>query len=227
MARQSVSQMARAPGGLDYYTCKNTELVQFIKARTGAHFPSNTKKSVLISQLEAADLNPGVFRLMDLPPELRVLIYGEMLTLRPSRYSGRPMACETALLRCSKQVQREAEEILYGDNEVELRFESAVCPGHSIMCYHRTASIRSAAFRTTHHPHGTGTLRGASLEWPAYLQKMGKIKVVIQLIGRAGGPNNSVKDQLIGLHHLLFSFMSFLGTSKALKKLDVWVRPSP
>lgn len=68
MARKSIPQMARSPVGLDYYTCKNTELVQFIKARTGTYFPSNTKKSVLISHLEETDRNPGEFRLMDLPP---------------------------------------------------------------------------------------------------------------------------------------------------------------
>ena len=224
MARKSIPQMARSPAGLDYYTCKNTELVQFIKARTGTYFPSNTKKSILISHLEEADRNPDEFRLMDLPPELRVLIYSEILTLRPSRHPGRPMACETALLRCSKQVHREAKAVLYGENKVELRFESAVCPGHSIMCYHRTTFIRSAQFRTTHHPRGVGSLRNASFEWPEYLQKIGKIKVILQLTGRAGGPNASIKDQLIGIHHLLFSFMSFLGTNKALKKLDVWVR---
>jgi hypothetical protein len=52
---------------------------------------------------------------MDLPAELRCRIYGELLFLR-SRYSLNPRTCWPQILRVSKAVYVEAEEVLYADN---------------------------------------------------------------------------------------------------------------
>nr|OQO18038.1 hypothetical protein B0A51_14679 [Rachicladosporium sp. CCFEE 5018] len=64
-----------------------------------------------------ADKSPA-FRLMDLPPEMRALIFTEILMLQPSKYREGHRACDAQVLRISRQVYVEAGELLYACNTI-------------------------------------------------------------------------------------------------------------
>lgn len=92
----------RAPGGLDHLTCSTTQLRNFVKRRTGQKFEIVRDRVALARRLQALDLEPGVFRFLDLPAELRNNVYQELLNLRPRQYRG--YHCYPKILQTSKQV---------------------------------------------------------------------------------------------------------------------------
>ena len=93
----------KALGGLDYAKCKRGELDQFFKARTGKPIPETVKnKTQLIRRLRMVDKDPGVFRFLDLPAEMKNAVYSELLVVGQGR-------CKPNIVSVSKEVDREAE----------------------------------------------------------------------------------------------------------------------
>ncbi|CZT17649.1 uncharacterized protein RCC_03486 [Ramularia collo-cygni] len=69
-----------------------------------------------IAALKIADANPGPFRFVSLCAELRTAVYKDLLILENS------WTCHPQILAVSKQVNREATNILYGHNLIEVKF---------------------------------------------------------------------------------------------------------
>jgi len=67
-------------------------------------------------------LQDGVFRFLELPPELRDIVYRQLLTLRrcPKPNDDSPSVaiqrCHPEILACSRQILNEAKSILYEEN---------------------------------------------------------------------------------------------------------------
>ncbi|KAK6439416.1 hypothetical protein LTR95_004387 [Oleoguttula sp. CCFEE 5521] len=107
-----------------YDRCTTEELQRFAHDRgVPATAPTSSTRSHYIQQLMDADESPA-FRLMDLPPEMRALIFTEMLMLRPSKYRERHRACDAQVLRTSRQVYVEAGDLLSSCNTI-------VCHAHA------------------------------------------------------------------------------------------------
>nr|OQO32629.1 hypothetical protein B0A51_00007 [Rachicladosporium sp. CCFEE 5018] len=106
-----------------YDHCTAQQLQRFVRDRgLDDPFPGRlTLKYHYISILVAADKERS-FRLMDLPPEIRVLIYGEMLTLKECSCGCPKLACDTQILCASREVYAEANDILYARNKISCKF---------------------------------------------------------------------------------------------------------
>jgi hypothetical protein len=110
-------------GVLDYNNYTLAELRDFLQNRTTLKPTELDRldkchKSYLVSRLQALDKR-ATFRFLDLAPELRLHVYRHFLLKRDDRY-GRVKAIEPTLLRACKLVYKEAEPILYHDNDFEV-----------------------------------------------------------------------------------------------------------
>jgi hypothetical protein len=84
--------------------------------------PGLTLKYSYIRLLEQADKVKS-FRFLDLPAEMRNLIYAQLLIFGRCSHCPRVHeACHTGILRANKQVYKEAGNILYDDNEIRCNF---------------------------------------------------------------------------------------------------------
>lgn len=106
------------PSFLDYFSCNLEELRKFIKDRGMLGDDEYGKlrywgKARLANRLIAMDQSSTFLRFLDLPPELRLWIYRELLVVDNSR-TGKVHA---ALLRTSRLIHKEAKPVLYGENK--------------------------------------------------------------------------------------------------------------
>lgn len=104
---------------LDYDKCTRKELRAFVKAKSwdDAETQSTSKgtKSYYVSKLRKLDRSM-TFRFMDLPPEMRNLVYENLLIRDPS--SSR--SAFTTVLRTCRQVYDEAHGIFLAENALRL-----------------------------------------------------------------------------------------------------------
>ncbi|CZT15180.1 uncharacterized protein RCC_01065 [Ramularia collo-cygni] len=87
-------------------------------------YPSGTTmKYTYVRTLTKADRSPLTFRLLDLPAEMRNLIYIELLTF-PADRCREHRFCFPQILRTCRQVHKEAEELLYTENTISCDFKT-------------------------------------------------------------------------------------------------------
>lgn len=106
------------PSFLDYFSCNPEELRKFIKDRGMLGDDEYGKlrywgKARLANRLIAMDQSSTFLRFLDLPPEVRLWVYRELLVVDNSR-TGKVHA---ALLRTSRLLYKEAKPVLYGENK--------------------------------------------------------------------------------------------------------------
>lgn len=101
---------------MKYFKCQTRELAALCSSR-GLEMSSihrNDRRGYL-NALKNADAHPAPFRFLDLPPEIRNMVYRNLLIFK-NRF-----ACHPQILATSKQVNKEAKTILYGDNTVDIK----------------------------------------------------------------------------------------------------------
>lgn len=115
-----------AHGGVNYDRCSSKELQRFVQQRgLREPFPDGlTLRPSYIRILNRAD-RARSFRFLDLPPEMRNLIYYELLILRPRTgwsQSETKKICHPQILATCHEIQEDATGILYEDNTVACDF---------------------------------------------------------------------------------------------------------
>ncbi len=125
----------------DRYSAKL--LRKFIEDRTGKRSPS-LEKLCFVQQLVDLDAN-WTFRFLDLPPEIRNLIYGHLLRLRDSRWRADRLVCSTAILSTCQQIHAEATGILYVENTFDIVVRSMANPAGQTPVNHTTVSFTKLA----------------------------------------------------------------------------------
>lgn len=118
--------MAKINHYLDYTKCTLEELRGFITSRTGK---KSTSRNVayLSKKLRALDTS-ATFRFKDLPAEMRIAVYAELLH-RPDPYVKEKIYAQ--ILATSKQIYREAEPELTGKGRMLIHMKSEyqrICP---------------------------------------------------------------------------------------------------
>jgi hypothetical protein len=94
-----------------YQRCKVDELKAFAAARHIDVAYKRLKKSIIIDILKKADKSRPFHRFLDLPREIRNMIYEYSLKVLPGQTT-----CHPQILATCKQINREASGFLYDDN---------------------------------------------------------------------------------------------------------------
>ncbi|KAK3707029.1 hypothetical protein LTR37_012361 [Vermiconidia calcicola] len=203
---------------IDYGGCTVKELRRFLEARTG-ELPRNTRtpKKYYIHRLRQDDAVAS-FRFLGLAPELRNIIYRELLTLRSVRgHSGRK--CWTSILRASKQIYEEAHGILFGDNDFEVIISGYCQP-----------AVRGGYYWVVHSDlvhrvfDGPQKLGQVISNWPNWLRKVQRLSLTIEI--HYNNPENLPDPSNIfkGINYSVYSICSFLVEQNHLQKLEVQVQ---
>ncbi|CZT14702.1 uncharacterized protein RCC_12200 [Ramularia collo-cygni] len=119
-AYNNYPKLVASYGRLDYDTCKSEDLKAFVQQRglVDPFPPGLTLKSTYIRILDAAD-RAYRFRFLDLPPEMRNLVYDELLLLRPyGEFNG----CHTSILSTCREIYDDASAIIFAINDLKCEF---------------------------------------------------------------------------------------------------------
>ncbi|KXS99118.1 hypothetical protein AC578_3510 [Pseudocercospora eumusae] len=159
-----------------YDRCTSKELRAFVRAR-GLEDPyprGLTLKYTYVRLLELADRSPAAFRFLDLPPEVRKLVYKELL--------GRlaPAKNYTQILRTCQLLCREATDVLYSSSP-------ALCLIQTDETFpadrnYLTVHVLHHKFHKQEARHGQPIAYDAL--WPAFLTRIRHIRLSIHLHGR-------------------------------------------
>lgn len=200
---------------LNYHSCTAAELQSFIKARTGHDAKPKQARFSYISILRQLDRD-ATFRFMDLPPEMRNLVYRELLSLNRGKGEN---SCFPKIFVASKQIHGEANGILYGDYVLEIKLKSGA-GSYDVV-------VDTKAFKAW----GAATLRGAFDQWPSYLRKMHRIRItaiwlpLAPIYGTGPPIPASAAHQNMRRANLLFyTLASHLAVSRCLTSLDINIK---
>ena len=202
---------------LDYEECTAKELRSFINQRGLADpFPQGlTLKFYYIRVLAKADQTPH-FELMDLPPEMRLHVYRQLLSL-PEDACPCCTSCEASVLRTSRAVNQEATGILY-DNLISCGVSVTQDPTTKI---HKSARVHTELLNCAAaggHNSYFNIPNGIDA-YPAFFRRIKRLKVSFgHTIDGDGAVNWS---GYYPLNHFLWTLTSFLMEGHSLKQLDI------
>lgn len=113
---------------LDYAKCTHVELRGFIKSRTGRECTSD-KLAYLVGRLRALDRS-ATFRFLDLPVEMRLLVYGELFVAEPWKQNQdgnhRNSPEHSQILTTCREIQAEAEPEMYQNTKMMICIKTDV-----------------------------------------------------------------------------------------------------
>ncbi|CAK1363672.1 uncharacterized protein RHO25_006163 [Cercospora beticola] len=194
-----------------YNRCRKDELVKFATDRevvVNSKTEKGPTKKDYIAALVKADQD-ATFPFENLAPELRNMVYAELLTLQDS------FTCFPQILRTSRQINQEATGLLYRLNYVDVVIkDSGVC-AHG----HRCGSFTPHMLRLQPDTHFT------ALKWPEFLRRAHHLRVIVpddiwsQL--SVGGA-----DQRIGcIANTLYSLCRMLREGNSVRHLRIMAQP--
>ncbi|KAK0363988.1 hypothetical protein LTR94_012844 [Friedmanniomyces endolithicus] len=154
-----------------------TLLRKFIEDRTGKRSPS-LEKLCFVQQLVDLDAN-WTFRFLDLPPEIRNLIYGHLLRLRDSRWRADRLVCSTAILSTCKQIHAEGTGILYVENTFDIVVRSMANPVGHVPVNHTTVSFTKLAIDQVQLCDAPKS--DVDDIWPTVIREAESIRLVVRL----------------------------------------------
>lgn len=227
-----------SPFALSYTTCTTSELRAFYKTRTGLPARRRGKPSLArhLTHLDAT----ATFPLFALPPELRTLVYADLLTVQPSPRGGRAQAFPQ-ILRACRATHGEAQALLYEVNTATADVKGTVSslngwfPGLGLEEVFKTEvlfSVEGAAGRRVvlGGRRGEATARNVldvEALVPAYVRRMKSVRVVVGVVdgvkeaarGRPVPPLRIVsRTPFAGVSQVVFAVAS---AARACKRLEV------
>ena len=196
-----------------YTSSSPAELRQYVKDRNLPDpYPGGiTLKYFYILALDRADNNKS-FRFLDLIPEMRNLVYKELLVFG---FCGKcPFVhsfCYPAILQTSKQVYKEAKEILYAENTIACLFAVVVDRRDNAHRYTQIHTTEADGYnvRLSCVFHGMKAI-------PEWFRQIHSLKFTIDVHG-----NGSVSRARSFAQGCTLNLASFLMDKHSLKKLQI------
>ncbi|KAK3710228.1 hypothetical protein LTR37_010449 [Vermiconidia calcicola] len=180
--------------------------------------PGVTLKYFYIRTLEKAD-RKWCFRFMDLPPEMRLVVYRELLIFASDMLCFRPRDCvHTAILRTCKQVHTEAKGILYDENLFKVDFG---VEAHE----HCSLSKRGQVHHDVRiYGHGSNDMKYFTIpqaidDYPEFFKRIAKLELSVRYSVK--GTHHVLADGYWPLNHSLYGLSSFLMDGHRLKSLHL------
>jgi hypothetical protein len=207
---------------LDYDTCSVEELERFVSQR-GLPIPAShqslkttrntteTRKRYYISVLDQADQNPTFPGFLELPVELRLMVFDELLT-------GFKSATENmGILSVNKEIRREALDSFYKCNTFVIEVRSDYVLIHGILQRAMDPVDPSELFEP---------------RWPSCLRNVSHLRIIFAVDTTRGEwhrysqrrnerTTSGVAAEVTLLNHVLFSLCSFLSGGNALLSVDL------
>lgn len=199
---------------LDYERCSSSQLRNFINQRCLIDpFPGGlTLKYYYVRVLEAADQAPQ-FRFMQLPSEMRLRIYRELLLFSEHEEKKH---CHPNILRVSKEIHNEANSVLYDDNVFCVDFTLQVDHKKTINARAKVhnSSILSGC------PHAPFLRMPSGIEdYPGFLRRISRLRLKLAYTVEA---KDMVTDkEYHPLNHYLATLASFLMDGHRLRKVEI------
>ena len=207
--------MTRTEFALAYAKCTDAELQSFIvNRRLQINIPWTTRKAV-IRALRNADLEV-TFRFLDLPAEMRNLVYCELLRLRPKGGYSTGKWCWPSINAVCHQVHKETEGILHdGSTAISVLFSNYTAHGHYYYP-HLAINHRSVEFDEEWE------VRETSLKWPEHLAKRQNLRLVVKIYDHPGHPGWArFAGSLVMINRALYDLLNFLIRGGNLTELDI------
>ncbi len=145
---RDTSNQKLSPNGLDYNTYTDVEPRHFLEARLRKVVDDRCPREDIIQNLRRLDRKPSFSRFLELPTELRCAVYGYLLDLGPPDIAER-RTCFPQILRASKEIYREAEDVLYGSNVFTIVIRNTVLVGEDDLGQCRFSEIFSRQCRSS------------------------------------------------------------------------------
>ncbi|EME42437.1 hypothetical protein DOTSEDRAFT_73308 [Dothistroma septosporum NZE10] len=212
--------------GLDYSKCKRAELDSFHRQRLHNDVPKGVNKHNLIQILRRQDQEPGRFRFLDLPAEMRNIVYRELLVLPQPDSPRRVSTCQLAIIRTCRQIRSEAHGILYGENKPEICLAAHDYSSRYNVQLRRHFSIPLFSKRSTDRvAYGgftlfSGTTKSLALEHlPRFHSVIVRIDIGDEI--RPGLDSRHAPELLVAVNQLLYCLCTLLAATPQKRALTL------
>ncbi|KAK3707253.1 hypothetical protein LTR37_012254 [Vermiconidia calcicola] len=209
------------PGGrrqVHYDRCKPAQLKRFVNDRLLADpFPGGvTLKYFYIRALEKADRG-WRFRFMGLPPEMRLLVYRNLLNFQSITHAfACPGKVYPAILRTCKLANTEAKAILYDENVFTILYEAdALDHGGTRKIANVHGDVRAAQCGHAKYFYIPKSID----DYPDFFRRVARLE--IRLTYMKTGTAHVLGDGFWPLNHYLYALASFLMDGHRLKSVHL------
>lgn len=192
-------------------------------------FQSFRDRSKMIHLLRKVD-KAATFRFLDLPPELRNLVYTEVLSHHHRVRTSQANCSRTAISTASQQVSNEACGLLNDESLAELTMsldKTEVTNLNTVgSAYHRfEVFLNGSRLRVLNQ--GTGCYQ---IRWPEFLTRACEIKLKLKRGRSSSWPRLAGSEAGIGdrkMNHLLYDLFKMRSTRPRTGKLEVRILSDP
>lgn len=238
--------MTKPQYALRYETCTLKECRKFVHQRTGIEQSPRSSRTAITKKLRKLDEENTFPRFLDLPTEIRSIIYGHLvLPERTADACFEAVICGTPpeevikhrwldVLRVSKQLNAEAEDVLYLQSPCRLRVTGELYDTVSHEVIHTSTSIGD--FHTSKGGESIidfrireNTSRESITPWPAFVHKARHLTIKIQIKAQrvpeaiprlaCRGKFQTGRDNMVGLNHALYWLVHRFRRSRNLRTL--------
>ncbi|KAK4990987.1 hypothetical protein LTR66_006654 [Elasticomyces elasticus] len=205
--------MTKPMYALDYRACTVKELRLFLKARHISLRGLNRKYMLTEALYDADKLN--TFRFLQLPAEMRNLVYELLLTLTSEsperRRSRKGLVCYPQILATSSQMWKEATGLLYALNTIK-----CMCAVETRLPGTNPSVKRTVQIHTTSTSvrliHGSVlSLPDGITHYPGFLRRIENLQITLDYRVLPSANQSDVNSET--LNHFLFTLSSFLSDS--------------
>ena len=199
---------------LAYAKCSDTELSKFVQDRA-LDIAWTNRKAAIRSLREAGQ--GARFHFLNLPAEMRNMVYVELLTLYKKGGTSHRKYCEgVAILATCKQVYDEAHGVLYVDHQVLLRIVANRDINRSVWHTYPEYAVNIYV-----NGRILPVLDG-SPNWPNVLRKFGKLKLSLLFESSSRTERAELHRRMRRVNNTLFNLYEFLsGQDIKLKEMQV------
>jgi preprotein translocase subunit SecA len=164
------------------------------------------------------------FRFLDLVPELRNLMYGYLLQLRPSEKHQSTLICSPAIIAVCKQVHAEAQAMLYKVNTFDIHIRSIIRP----LKAERADNITTMVFTKLDVEDVVMTdalMNDIDNAWPQHIRRAESLRLTLKL---EDGHDKDAHEERCGsnyqqTNHILHSLVAL----KSVKRVQLQLKQYP